>query len=89
MKYKKYLEGEAAEFEKLYDKYKKSMYSTKSRPNIWIFMSFISSDNRPITHLFVPEPLLPLPFVDYMFFWYNLFTNFLQTNGQAIDNGAV
>ena len=34
IKYKKYLEGEAGEFEKLYDKYKKTMYSTKSRLHV-------------------------------------------------------
>lgn len=34
IKFKKYLEGESAEFERIYDKYKKTMYSVKSRPSV-------------------------------------------------------
>jgi hypothetical protein len=34
IRFKKYLEGESAEFERIYDKYKKTMYSVKSRPSV-------------------------------------------------------
>jgi hypothetical protein len=34
MRFRKYLEGESTEMERLYDKYKRTMYAVKTRPSI-------------------------------------------------------
>ncbi len=34
LRFRKYLEGESREMERLYDKYKRTMYAVKTRPSI-------------------------------------------------------